>query len=161
MFSSLDFKCKILIWTQTFPIEFSHSLTSLKSSEMQSSECESSLSRIKVVFPYYHQWFHELPLTSMESFYCTKVSLYWAEQSFLFKVRFTKGFFEEPGKVLLWHPSFGSFILKSAVFFADEPDVPALHLKGSVTFSFPLRTRVRRAWLSSCVLILTIKEDTL
>ncbi len=111
---------------------------------------EFTLKNIGCFFPYYHQWIHWITF-NMESFYCTKASLYWkniCSHCFLGQVH--KKVFDEPEKVLQWHEApFRSFIEECSIrllFFADEPEIPALHLKRSVTFSFPLRTSVRRAY---------------
>lgn len=74
-------------------------------------KCYLPLLKVKV---YWHLWFHEESLTSMEPFHSTKGSLYWKKVSYIFKMLFslfTEWFFGESKIALLCdhckNPSFG------------------------------------------------------
>ncbi len=83
-----------------------------------------------------------------------KASLYWKNicSTQLFRSGSTKRFFDEPEKVLQWHEApFRSLLEECSIrllFFADEPEIPALHLKRSVTFSFPSQNQRQKSLLS-------------
>ncbi len=84
----------------------------------------SKTTPLKIKILYWHLWFHEEPLTSMESFHCTKDYLYWKRFFKWLKCSSTKKKMVPQrtvhGKVywgvLLWKPYFETFIFKSVSF---------------------------------------------